>query len=680
MGILLGVDYYPEQWPEEMWEQDADHMKECGVKLVRMAEFAWSRLEPEEGDFRFEWLDHAVSVFKDRGIQIFLCTPTCTPPLWAFEKYPEIIQVGTDGRRISIGIRGHRCMNSPVYRTLCERIIRQLVDHYRDEEAVIGYQIDNELEANHCRCAVCEEAFRDWMKEKYGTTEQINQAYGNSVWSGEYSSFSQVKPPMGDFIKWQNPSLTLDYNRYASDSTVAYLEFQRKLIHSLDPKAQITTNSWLCENMPDFYDLFHNLDFVSYDNYPTTMIPTDSQELYSHAFHLDLMRGILQKNFWIMEQLSGAVGSWMPMSAMPVPGMIKGYALQAAAHGADAVIHFRWRTAVSGAEMYWHGILDHSNVPGRRYQEFKELGQTIKQLQELDGSEVVNRVALLYSSDNEYGFKLQHQAEGMYYLEQLKCLHDGFTGIGVGVDIIDERASFDGYDIVLAPTMLIEHSGTVKKLENFAKQGGTVLLTNRSGVKNLSNQCIMDSLPTIYKELAGVHVTEYNAAGARTGKLRITDAQLRGQYGQICTNSFLREDASSLQTEHQDATYKRWCDILEADTAEVLAVYGDQYYAGQPAVTVNTYGKGRIYYVGTVLDRAFYMALAARMAQEQKLSFRDDLPLGVEITYRQKQDTTWRFVFNNSDKPQSISLEGNICSLKPFEMKIDKICAKGKRI
>ena len=126
MGILLGVDYYPEQWPEEMWEQDADHMKECGVKLVRMAEFAWSRLEPEEGDFRFEWLDHAVSVFKDRGIQVFLCTPTCTPPLWAFEKYPEIIQVGTDGRRISIGIRGHRCMNSPVYRTLCERIIRQL--------------------------------------------------------------------------------------------------------------------------------------------------------------------------------------------------------------------------------------------------------------------------------------------------------------------------------------------------------------------------------------------------------------------------------------------------------------------------------------------------------------------------------------------------------------------------
>ena len=166
MSIQIGVDYYPEQWLEQMWEQDADRMKECGVKVVRMAEFAWSRMEPEEGVYDFEWLDRAVSVFADRQIQVVLCTPTCTPPLWAFEKYPEIIQTGTDGRRISIGIRGHRCMNSPVYRTLCERIIRQLVTRYRDNSAVIGYQIDNELEANHCRCEVCQESFQHWMRKK----------------------------------------------------------------------------------------------------------------------------------------------------------------------------------------------------------------------------------------------------------------------------------------------------------------------------------------------------------------------------------------------------------------------------------------------------------------------------------------------------------------------------------
>lgn len=670
MSIQIGVDYYPEQWPEQMWEQDADRMKECGVKVVRMAEFAWSRMEPEEGIYDFEWLDRTVSVFTDRHIQVVLCTPTCTPPLWAFEKYPEIIQTGSDGHRISIGIRGHRCMNSPVYRTLCEKIIRQMVTRYRDNPAVIGYQIDNELEANHCRCEVCQESFQNWMRRKYRNVREVNTAYGNSVWSGEYSSFSQVKPPMGDFIKWQNPSLTLDYNRYASESTVAYLEFQRTLIHSLDPDAWITTNSWLCENMPDFYDLFRNLDMVSYDNYPTKVIPESPEELYSHAFHLDLMRGIKQQNFWIMEQLSGAVGSWMPMSPSPEPGMIKGYALQAIAHGADAVVHFRWRTAVAGAEMYWHGILDHSNVPGRRYEEFRELCRIVDGLQELDGSYVKNTVALLYSSDNEYGFKLQHQAEGMYYLEQLKSLHDGFTSIGVGVDIIDESADLSEYEIVLAPTMLIDHEETEKALHDFAAQGGTVLLTNRSGVKDSYNKCVMQPLPGIYREMVGARVREYNAPGSYLGRLELTDDVLRENYKKSCR--YYPGGEADEKLSRENAVYRQWCDILEAETAQVLAEYGDRYYSGSAAVTRNCYGAGTVYYIGTVCDRMFYISLAKCMASEKKIFYYDNLPLGVEVTYRQKGEKLWRFVFNNTNKEQKVCLDSKTYWMKPFEMKISR--------
>lgn len=670
MSIQIGVDYYPEQWPEQMWEQDADRMKECGVKVVRMAEFAWSRMEPEEGVYDLEWLDRAVSIFADRQIQVVLCTPTCTPPLWAFEKYPEIIQTGTDGCRISIGIRGHRCMNSPVYRTLCERIIRQLVTRYRDNPDVIGYQIDNELEANHCRCEVCQESFQNWMRRKYRNVQEVNTAYGNSVWSGEYSSFSQIKPPMGDFIRWQNPSLTLDYNRYASESTVAYLEFQRTLIHSLDPDAWITTNSWLCENMPDFYDLFQNLDIVSYDNYPTTVIPESPEELYSHAFHLDLMRGIKQRNFWIMEQLSGAVGSWMPMSPSPEPGMIKGYALQAIAHGADTVVHFRWRTAVAGAEMYWHGILDHSNVPGRRYEEFRELCRIVDGLQELDGSYVKNTVALLYSSDNEYGFKLQHQAEEMYYLEQLKSLHDGFTSIGVGVDIIDESADLSEYEIVLAPTMLIDHEETEKALHDFAAQGGTVLLTNRSGVKDSYNKCVMQPLPGIYRELVGARVREYNAPGSYLGQLKLTDDMLRENYKKSCR--YYQGGEADEKLPWENAVYRQWCDVLEAETAQVLAEYGDRYYSGSAAVTRNYYGAGTVYYIGTVCDRMFYISLAKCMASEKKIFYYDNLPLGVEVTYRQKDEKLWRFVFNNTNKEQKVCIDSKTYWMKPFEMKISR--------
>lgn len=670
MSIQIGVDYYPEQWPEQMWEQDADRMKECGVKVVRMAEFAWSRMEPEEGTYDFEWLDRAVSVFADRQMQVVLCTPTCTPPLWAFEKYPEIIQTGPDGQRIAIGIRGHRCMNSSVYRTLCEKIIRQLVSRYRDNPAVIAYQIDNELEANHCRCQVCQESFQNWMRKKYRNVQEVNAVYGNSVWSGEYSSFSQVKPPMGDFIKWQNPSLTLDYNRYASESTVAYLEFQRTVIHSLDPDAWITTNSWLCENMPDFYDLFQNLDIVSYDNYPTTVLPESQEELYSHAFHLDLMRGIKQQNFWIMEQLSGAVGSWMPMSPSPEPGMIKGYALQAIAHGADTVVHFRWRTAVAGAEMYWHGILDHSDVPGRRYEEFGELCRIVDGLQEMDGSYVKNSVALLYSSDNEYGFKLQHQAEGMYYLEQLKSLHDGFTAIGVGVDIIDESADLSAYEIVLAPTMLITHEETEKALHEFAAQGGTILLTNRSGVKDSYNKCVMQTLPGIYRELVGARVREYNAPGSYLGQLKLTDDVLRANYKKSCR--YYPGGEADEKLPRENAVYRQWCDILEAETAQVLAEYGDCYYSGSAAVTRNCYGAGTVYYIGTVCDRMFYISLAKCMASEKKIFYYDNLPLGVEVTYRQKDKKLWRFVFNNTNKEQKVCFDSKTYWMKPFEMKISR--------
>lgn len=688
--MKIGVDYYPEQWDEEMWEVDADRMQELGVNIVRMAEFAWSRLEPEEGRYDFAWLDRAVSLFWDRGIEVFLCTPTCTPPQWLFAAYPEVIQVGRDGRRIPIGVRGHRCLNSPVYRQLSEQMIRAMVTHYKDNDAVIGYQIDNELEANHCRCEVCQESFRRWIQSKYHTVEQVNRAYGNIVWSGEYSSFSEIQPPMGDQILWQNPSLTLDFNRYASDSTIEYVEFQRKLIHEIDGEALITTNTWFCENMADFYGMFQGLDFVSYDNYPVSKIPSDFEDIYSHAFHLDLMRGIKRKNFWIMEQLSGAMGSWMPMSSTPRPGMIQGYALQAVAHGADAVIHFRWRTAVAGAEMYWHGILDHNNIPGRRYREFAELCRTVKGLQELDGSVIQNRVALLYSSDQEYAFRLQHQSAGMYYMEQLKLLHDGFTAIGIGVDIINEGEELSGYDVVLAPTLMLAHRETMEHLYRFADRGGCVVLTNRSGVKDETNCCCMEALPAGYTDLIGAHVTEYDCIGMERQRISWVEDSCRAEYDRIRQGL---EQSGKIPGGGELAVSPEcthWCDLLETETAQALAVYDDAFYRGTAAVTQNQYGRGQVYYLGTIADRIFYRVIAERIAEQQQIPHIKDLPYGVEVTRRQKEMQEWEFVFNNTEKKQTIhivSATGGICttedkaagreteevSLAPFEMRICRV-------
>lgn len=666
--MKVGVNYYPEQWEETMWEADADRMKEIGVGIVRLAEFAWSRMEPVEGKYEFEWLDKVIQLFQDRDIEVILGTPTCTPPQWMLHDYPEIIPVDRSGRKIATGIRGHRCLNSPVFREFCRRIITQMVSHYKDWKGVVGYQIDNELEANHCCCNVCQERFRSWVKKKYDTIEEVNKAYGNIVWSGEYSDFEEIQPPMGERIEWLNPSMQLDFYCYASDSTGDYVRYQMDLIKKIDPQAKLTTNTWFCDHMPNFYDLFREMDFVSYDNYPTTKLPEDSQELYSHAFHLDLMRGIQNKPFWIMEQLSGIVGSWMPMGRLPQPGMIQGYALQAIAHGADSVLHFRWRTAKSGAEMYWHGLLDQSNMPGRRYHEFKELCQTVEKLVGLDGAMPQNRIAVLYSSVVEYAFKIQHQAEGMYYLEQLKSWHDAFTCLGLGVDIIDWNAPLKKYDIVVAPNLIFADEMIAGHLYDFAENGGTVILTSRAGVKDEHNQCVTQPLPSIYRELTGVTVTEYDPLGEDYGQIEMTNEQ----WAKKLVKWWKRISQSDSDKDVLDSMKcHRWCDLLETNPggAEVMAIYADHFYQDMAAVTRMKYGEGCCVYIGTYLEREAYISLAEVLVQEAEIPYYSDLPIGVEITERIKDNDKWQFIFNNTNEKQIVSIEEEYI-LEPFEMQI----------
>ena len=643
--MRIGVDYYPEHWDRSLWIPDANLMKKTGVKVVRIGEFAWSRMEPEEGRFTFEWLDEIIEIFAERGIDVVLCTPTSCPPLWLYEAFPEAVQTGRDGRKIATGIRGHRCYNNRDFLRYARRIIDRMTARYGQNPAVIAWQIDNELEANFCFCETCIGEFRKWLKEKYGTIDAINRAYGNNVWSGEYSSWDQILPPYGSYPHaWLNPSFMLDFNRYASDNMIQYVKMQTEIIRKNSPGRQVTTNVWFCENMPDFYRTFEGLDFVSYDNYPTTKIPADPEECYSHGFHLDLMRGIKQQNFWIMEELSGGKGCWAPMSEMPQPGMIKGYSLQALAHGADTVVHFRWRSAVSGAEMFWHGLLDHSNVPGRRFLEFEDLCATAETLDAIDGTEIISDIAILYSSDNEYSFKIQPQTRGMYYMEQLQRFHQAFINHGKNVDIIDHHASFASYRILVVPQMYITDPDTVARLHRFAAEGGIVILTNRSGVKDENNKCIMEQLPTVYRDMTGAYVEEYNPIGDGTVSLKFAD-------GEACTG-------------------RQWCDILCAQTAEPVVFYDSRFYQGKPAVTVNAYEKGTVYYVGTVGEQKLYNRLAKDALTRANVPFLDGLPAHVEVTTRSGNGREIQFIFNNCEQEQRFELDGTEIVMEPFEMKI----------
>ncbi|MBE5795964.1 MAG: beta-galactosidase [Clostridiales bacterium] len=643
--MKIGVAYYPEHWDKALWAADVDLMQQTGVKLVRLAEFAWCRLEPQDGVFDFAWLDEAIELFASRGIEVVLCTPTSCPPLWLYEKHPDIVHVEKDGTPTNLGIRSHRCVTNPTFLRYADRITIEMAKHYADNPAVTGWQIDNELEAYFCYCGHCAGKYRAWLQRKYGTVEKLNNAYGNVVWSGEYSAWPQIKPPYGSLPHaWQNPAYMLDFYRFCSDNVIDFSNRQAAQLREHCPGRPVTTNVWFCEHMPDFYRQFADLDFISYDNYPATRLPGDNESCYSHAFHLDMMRGVKRRPFWIMEQLSGGKGCWAPMEKPPLPGMIKGYSLQAFAHGADTVVHFRWRTANIGAEMHWHGLLDHSNVPGRRFREFADLCKTAQELERWQGSEIRSDVAILFSFDNEYAFKIQPQTEGYYYFEQLQRLHRAFTALGLNVDIIGQHEKLNGYRIVCAPEMYVHGDGVVERLEAFARQGGTVILTTRSGVKDEHNNACMTQLPGVFRDMTGVHAVEYAPIGWDSVPVRFADGT--------------------------ELNARQWCDVLEADTAEVLARYHGDYFAGAAAVTRNAFGEGVVYYIGAVGTQPLYERMARMAAEEAALPVVSGLPERVEMVTRTQGTEQACFVFNNDDKPKAFQLEGREIRLAPFEMRV----------
>lgn len=644
--MKVGVVYYPEHWDRELWEKDADLMVETGVKVVRLAEFAWSRLEPVEGQYNFTWLDEAVEIFAGRGIEVILGTPTNCPPLWLYEKYPDAILCDEHGNRVTIGVRGHRCFNSPSLIKKTIQIVTEMAKHYKDNKAVVSWQIDNELEANHCTCPVCTDKFQNWLKKKYTTLEKLNDTYGNVMWSGEYSDWSQITPPLGNRQSWLNPAYLQDHYRYASESMVEFVKLQADIIRTYCKDVTITTNMYLGDMTPDFYKTFKELSYVSYDNYPVAVIPEDHEEIYSHAFHLDLTRGIKRQNFCIMEELSGAPGCWMPIRRTPRPNMIKGYSLQAFSRGADSVLHFRWRSATKGAEMFWHGILDHNNKLGRRYEEFRSLCDTVnEELQILEGTTIHNKVALLFSHEQDNAFKFQQQADGFHYYNQLKLFHDGVSRLGAGIDIINITANLDQYEVVIAPTVYIASKEIVDNLIEYVDKGGKLILTNRSGVKDETNACIMDYLPGPFASYVGAVVEEYDALGNDTNVIRMKNGK----------------------------TYRcnQWADILQLDTAESLGAYREDFYQGKPAITKNTYGDGEVYYVGTILERDFYRDFMNDVIEGTNVEVFQGLADGVEVSVRENTVSRYLLIFNNTNHVQEVNLtdiERTI--LNPFDLKV----------
>jgi beta-galactosidase len=479
--FYYGADYYPEHWPEAHWPEDARLMAEAGFNVVRLAEFAWALMEPQDGRFDFSWLDRAIDALSAHGMQVVLGTPTASPPPWLMAKQEDLFLVQKSGVRLTYGLRREYCPNNPLYQEHSARIVAHMAGHYRDNTAVIGWQIDNEF-GDRCYCAICRRHFQDWLRKRYGSLDQLNARWGTVFWGHIYSEWSQIPVPL-ESARSHNPGLNLDYYRFMSDSYRAYQKMQIDIIRESNPQHFITHNL-MGFKYPflNNYDMTEDLDFVSWDNYWRMQWNMEAAVHPSFvALNHDTMRGLKKQNFWVMEQQSGG-GGWEMVSIPPKPGELRLWTYQSIAHGADGIVYFRWRTCRHGTEQYWHGILDHHGMPGRRYAETALVGKELQKIGDLvAGSSISPQVAIMQSYDTRFAFQIQPNNPRFQYERHIQDIYDGFFAQNIPLEIVSEKDSLSGYQVVIVPAMYVLAEETAANLEQFAAAGGIVVFTPRTG-------------------------------------------------------------------------------------------------------------------------------------------------------------------------------------------------------
>ncbi len=629
--MYVGADYYPEHWPRDRWPVDAELMQQAGFNVARMAEFAWVNIEPQEGRYEFGWLDEAIDILGQRGIKTILGTPTAALPAWTVRKYPEIMLTRPDGSRLTWGMRKHNCFTSGTFRLLSNRVTRAMAEHYRDNPHVIGWQTDNEIGGHPmCYCQSCRTNFHDWLKGRYGTLDELNRAWGTHFWSQGLGDWSEIVPP--DDFSAHNPHTCLDWKRFFSWLNVRFQAEQVEILRAVCPSHFVTHNFMGLFSEIDYYDLAEDLDFVSWDNYPVGG-PPDMAANYNAAMAADVMRGLKRQNFWIMEQTSGPHG-WGTLSRAPRPGEIRKIAYQQLAHGGDGQVWFRWRACTAGREQYWHGIIGHDGKPGHRYDETAQTAQEYHQLApHLAGTTVKAEAAIIYDYHSVWALSAQPAYEENKYHQVIGRYYQALRRAGVSVDMVRPGTDLSGYKLVLAPDLYILPDDLAAQLDAYVKNGGVLLADARTGVKDESGLCHVRTLPGLLSDALGIRIKEYEA--------------LRGGI------EYRVEDRMGVRTVNVTAIH--YADWVAPTTAEVLAGFKEWHMEPYAALTRNTYGQGKGYYLGTIIKEAsFYDTLIDELLDAAKIEPAFVAPEGVEISVREGDGKRILFLVNHTEQQQTV--------------------------
>ena len=651
--MVLGTCYYPEHWPENLWEEDLERMLECGIQVIRIAEFAWSKVEPYEGVFTYEFFDRFLDLAREKGMKVIFCTPTATPPAWLTEKYPEVLNGTIDGVLFRHGGRRHYNYNSPVYQEKTRIITEAFASHYGPHPAVIGWQIDNELncERDEFYSESDTAAFRVFLQKKYGSLDKLNEAWGTTFWNQTYTDWKEVHIPRTTPSNNTNPHEVLDYTRFISDSACRYAKLQSDIIRKYVKPGDFITTNGLFSNLDNQRMAGESLDFIMYDSYPNFAFTKENYEKFSATLqdrmwsrNLTEVRAV-SPNFGIMEQQSGANGWNNRMAApTPKPGQMTLWTMQSAAHGADYVSYFRWRTCTMGTEIYWHGILDYSGRENRRLREVREIHRKFQAISEAAGSRYEARTAVLKDYDNIWDAQLDIWHGDVDRLSQQSLFlaaqksHTPMDYVYLREDTTAENLK--KYQVIFYPHPVIVNQQRAAILEEYVEAGGCLVLGCRSGYKDMTGKCVMDRLPGLLAKMSGTDIPEYTRVNPDDEPVYI--------------------DWDGIRLEA--AVFNDQLEPLTAD-AQVLGRYENCYYAGTPGLICNVLGAGKVYYFGAAFmeetARVFLEKLGAASPYADVL----ELPWECELAVREKDGRKYYFVLNYKKTPVKIQVKEALVDL-----------------
>jgi beta-galactosidase len=652
--IYYGVCYYPEHYPIKdrrvKMAEDIQNMKELSFNVVRIAEFAWCEMEPEEGKFEFDWLDEIINILGENGIYSVLCTPTAAPPVWMSVKYPEILYRNPDGSMQGYDGRRFTCYNSPKYREKCEIIVRKLAERYGRNPYVIGFQVDNEFaqeENGRCTCDICKEKFRAFLRNKYSSIDELNELWGTIFWGQKYSSFDEIIPPKTligvnptedpvHYLGVDSPSLRLDFERFCSDSMISLFELQKKILQQYSDKPVTHNSTGIGRNQVDFGKLFTDADVVGVDHYPSarSLDKTKSSITYSFA------RCLKDKPFWLLETLcGGGHGNWA-FQGMPqeYPGAFRNNILYAYANGAELITMFKYYVFRSGFEQLGSALLDLDRIKRRRFYEFKQTGQDVAKLKEiLENTRVESKIAMVFHYDSCWvnGIKPINRTDCYSYVTHFAQIYKTLMQLGVNVDVITKEHTLVGYEIVILPNMAVADEKFINRLKEWVAGGKTVVATYLTGSRDEFGCGSEQPMPINMTDLFGIRVGEVEPAFDQ-----VTAVDVRFD-GKVYRNRY-------------------WSEVLESCGAEIIAEYASSYKEGWPAFSHHKYGAGDAYYLGTTLnedgEKEIYSKILMKSGVKLFPFMRDN---NVEIVKRVGHKEIYYFVFNMAEEEKIIEYFGN---------------------